>query len=79
MIKKTFFLSLIFTFSTIVPLMAENKLSASSTKIVQSNALKFSKTDLVVRDGIFYFKDFDIPYSGKVIYEKNKTFLKSKR
>ena len=51
--------------------MAENKLSDSSTQIVESNARKFSKTDLVVRDGIFYFKDSDIPYSGKVIYEKN--------
>ena len=55
MIKKTFFLSLIFTFSSIVPLMAENKLSALSTQIVESNARKFSKNDLVVRDGIFYF------------------------
>ena len=51
--------------------MAENKLSALSTQIVESNARKFSKTDLVERDGIFYFKDSDIPYNGKVIYEKN--------
>ena len=71
MIKKIFFLSLIFTLSSIVPLMAENKLSGLSTQVVDSNARKFSKTDLVVRDGIFYFKDSDIPYSGKVIYEKN--------
>ena len=71
MMKKIFFLSLIFTLSSIVPLMAENKLSASSTQIVESNARKFSKTDLVVKDGIFYFKNSDIPYNGKVIYEKN--------
>ena len=49
--------------------MAEKKLSVSSTQIVESNSRMFSKTDLV-RDGIFYLKDSDTPYSGKVIYEK---------
>ena len=69
--KKIFFLSLIFSLSSIIPLMAENKLSDSSTQIVESNSRKFSKTDLVLKEGIFYLKDSDIPYSGKVIYEVN--------
>ena len=77
MMKKIFVLSFIFTLSSIVPLMAENKLSGSSNQIVESNARKFSKTDLVERDGIFYFKDSDIPYNGKVIYEKNASINQS--
>ena len=70
--KKIFFLSLIFSLSSIIPLMAENKLFDSSTQIVESNQRRFSKTDLVLKEGIFYLKDSDIPYSGKVIYESNK-------
>ena len=49
MMKKIFFLSLIFSLSSIIPLMAENKLSDSSTQIVESNSRKFSKTDLLER------------------------------
>ena len=52
--KKIFFLSLIFSLSSIAPLMAENKLSDSSTQIIESNQRKFSKTDLVLKEGIFY-------------------------
>ena len=69
--KKIFFLSLIFSFSSIIPLMAENKLSDSNTQIVESNHRKFSKTDLVLKKGIYYLKDSDMPFSGKVIYEVN--------
>ena len=70
--KKIFFLSLIFSLSSIIPLMAENKLFDSSTQIDESNQRRFSKTDLVLKEGIFYLKDSDIPYSGNVIYESNK-------
>ena len=52
-IKKILFLSLIFTLSSFIPLMAENKLSDSSTQIIESNARKISKTDLVLKEGIF--------------------------
>ena len=69
--KKILFLSLIFTLSSIVPLMAENKLSDSRTQIVESNSRKFSKTDLFLKEGILYLKDSNIPYNGKVIYEVN--------
>ena len=64
--KKIFFLSLIFSLSSIIPLMAENKLFDSSTQNDESNQRRFSKTDLVLKEGIFYLKDSDIPYSGKL-------------
>ena len=70
--KKVFSLSLIFTLSSFVPVIAENKLSNSNDQINQLNPHKLFKGDLLERDGIFYLKDSDTPYSGKVIYEKNR-------
>ena len=70
--KKIFSLSLIFTLSSMIPVIAENKLSNSNDQIIKLNPRKLLNGDLVERDGIFYFKDSDIPYSGKVIYEKNR-------
>ncbi|MDC3047247.1 hypothetical protein OA165_03030 [Prochlorococcus sp. AH-736-A21] len=70
--KKIFSLSLIFTLSSFIPVIAENKLSNLSAQIIKLNPRKLFKGDLVERDGVFYLKDSHIPYSGKVIYEKNR-------
>ena len=68
--KKIFSLSLIFTLSSFIPVLAENKLSNSNDQTIKLNPRKLFKGNLLDREGIFYLKDSDIPYSGKVIYEK---------
>ena len=75
--KKIFFLSLIFSLSLIMPLMAEKNLSDSKSKIIELKPQKFYENDFELRNGIYYLKDSLIPYSGKIIYEKNNFITES--
>ena len=65
-------------FGFLIPItFAENKESIIQSNEVNLVSKKYNKDDLEVRDGLYYLKDSDVPYSGKVIYKKNEYMTES--